>query len=311
MAIKNFSFFIILVVVVVVDCAPKRPKKGEPPVLHTVYDQQQKGDYNIQLHLKDFQIIAVLGDDVSLGDYDYTYDYSDFTVKPSSSKPTEAPSTASPSVTISSSSIPPSTASQPNSPISIVSHTEESSSKPDEKPNVELNLGGSSEQPLSSNESSEKPISTEEPVSTIKPIVAENSTFSAIPVSTELTLVNSSPVVENAISNSSTTQKTAKLDDSPGKIKVQIIETPIRMSVVPGEDVEQNETLPQGEILQLRRCATGFTRDKRGRCRRVRRPANLQQSIPFGFSRFASNLATRLRQTSEDSSISSSESKED
>ncbi|XP_072388347.1 uncharacterized protein [Diabrotica undecimpunctata] len=310
MATKNLLFFIILVVVVVVDCAPKRPKKGEP-VLHTVYDQQQKGDYNIQLHLKDFQIIAVLGDDVSLGDYDYTYDYSDFTVKPSSQKPTEAPLTASPSVITSSSSIPPSTISPSYSPISNVSPTEESSSKPDEKPNVELNPSDSSQQPLLSNESSEKPVSTQEPTSSIKPIDTENSTFSAIPVSTELTLLNSSPIIENAISNSSTTLKSGKLDDSPGKIKVQIIETPVRMSVVPGEDVDQNETLPQGEILQLRRCATGFTRDKRGRCRRVRRPANLQQSIPFGFSRFASNLATRFRQTSEESSISSSESKED
>lgn len=29
----------------------------------TTYDQKQTGDYNIQLHLKDFQIVALLGDD--------------------------------------------------------------------------------------------------------------------------------------------------------------------------------------------------------------------------------------------------------
>lgn len=29
----------------------------------TTYDQKQTGDYNIQLHLKDFQIVALIGDD--------------------------------------------------------------------------------------------------------------------------------------------------------------------------------------------------------------------------------------------------------
>lgn len=29
----------------------------------TTYDQKQTGDYNIQLHLKDFQIVALLGED--------------------------------------------------------------------------------------------------------------------------------------------------------------------------------------------------------------------------------------------------------
>lgn len=44
----------------VANCAPKSRDKNLP---QTVYDQKQTGDYNIQLHLKDFQIIALLADD--------------------------------------------------------------------------------------------------------------------------------------------------------------------------------------------------------------------------------------------------------
>lgn len=41
-----------------------RSNKYKPPN----YDQKQTGDYNVQLHLKDFHIVAVLGDD-SWGSY--------------------------------------------------------------------------------------------------------------------------------------------------------------------------------------------------------------------------------------------------
>ncbi|XP_023289873.1 cell wall protein DAN4 [Orussus abietinus] len=62
------------------------------------YDQRQHGDVNVQVHLKDVQIVALVDSEL-LGDYtdyDYFYDYADFTVKPgkpSSTKPT--PSTSS------------------------------------------------------------------------------------------------------------------------------------------------------------------------------------------------------------------------
>lgn len=48
--IVNFVF------VGLVSCAPKSDR-------FTTYDQKQTGDYNIQLHLKDFQIVALLGED--------------------------------------------------------------------------------------------------------------------------------------------------------------------------------------------------------------------------------------------------------
>lgn len=37
------------------------PSKAAPPAAQ--YDQKQTGDYNIHLHLQDFQIIALLGGD--------------------------------------------------------------------------------------------------------------------------------------------------------------------------------------------------------------------------------------------------------
>lgn len=46
-----------------ISAAPRSGSKFKSAAPHTVYDQKQTGDYNIQLHLKDFQIIALLGDD--------------------------------------------------------------------------------------------------------------------------------------------------------------------------------------------------------------------------------------------------------
>lgn len=45
-------------------CSAPSSKNASP---HTVFDQKQTGDYNIQLHLKDFQIIALLAGDSGLG----------------------------------------------------------------------------------------------------------------------------------------------------------------------------------------------------------------------------------------------------
>lgn len=46
------------VVVALVSGAPKSRNDK-----FTTYDQKQTGDYNIQLHLKDFQIVALLSED--------------------------------------------------------------------------------------------------------------------------------------------------------------------------------------------------------------------------------------------------------
>ncbi|XP_041977015.1 uncharacterized protein LOC121731589 [Aricia agestis] len=47
------------------------------------FDQRQNGDFNVQVDVKDVQIIAVLtGDKEEYVDYDYAYDYSQLTIKP-------------------------------------------------------------------------------------------------------------------------------------------------------------------------------------------------------------------------------------
>ncbi|XP_033327974.1 uncharacterized protein LOC117221269 [Megalopta genalis] len=68
------------------------------------YDQRQTGELNVQVHWKDLQIIALLDKELldDYTEYDYFYDYADFTVKPTSSQPTKPPETstaASPSET--------------------------------------------------------------------------------------------------------------------------------------------------------------------------------------------------------------------
>ncbi|XP_050305037.1 uncharacterized protein LOC126742428 [Anthonomus grandis grandis] len=251
--------------------------KDERPQL--VYDQKQTGDYNIQLHLKDFQIIALLGDD-GLGDYEYDYDYSDFTIKPSG--PTTSTSTTSkPSSTTTQGS----TTRSSSSPSSVASTT--SPAKPSMVPNLQ-------------------PDSLEivllEP--TKKPI--ENATFKK-PLEESLNIQGGS--TEESSSSSSSTPSILSLrlsspkPDSLDKIKVQIVEGPgpslgnnlLPLGIVPGEDVQSDSgEVLQGEIASYRKCASGFSRDKKGRCRRLRKPAVASQ-LPFGFGRIASNLATRLR----------------
>ncbi|CAG9864045.1 unnamed protein product [Phyllotreta striolata] len=252
------------------DAAPKKGKKGESPT-QTYFDQKQTGDYNIQLHLKDFQIIALVGDDsASLGDYDYSYDYSDFTIKPATQKPT----TSTPSTPIT-----PVISSSPTTPT-----TTTIPSKPPQHP-----------YPFVSTDNSSQP--------------TNNSTQS-----TSLLDASKPPISDPSSSTTSSAESSTKPAEefsSPDRIKVQIIETPVRTGVVPGEDIAEQNEAPHGDILQIKRCAQGFTRDKRGRCRRVRRPGSVQPHLPYGFGRITSNLASRFREASDENSASSSESKED
>ncbi|XP_072745874.1 uncharacterized protein [Anoplolepis gracilipes] len=61
------------------------------PIRTATYDQKQTGDLNVQIALKDLRIVALhnseLLDDYT--DYDYFYDYADFTIKPEGVKPDE------------------------------------------------------------------------------------------------------------------------------------------------------------------------------------------------------------------------------
>ncbi|XP_011644420.1 uncharacterized protein LOC105431723 [Pogonomyrmex barbatus] len=64
------------------------------PPARAVYDQRQSGDLNVQIELKDLQVLAMLNSDFlnDYTDYDYFYDYSDFTIKPGN-KPTTSSAT--------------------------------------------------------------------------------------------------------------------------------------------------------------------------------------------------------------------------
>ncbi|XP_076166397.1 uncharacterized protein LOC143146203 isoform X2 [Ptiloglossa arizonensis] len=65
--------------------------------LPTSYDQRQTGDLNVQVHLKDVQVLALLDTELldDYTEYDYFYDYADFTVKPIVKPTTSSASTES------------------------------------------------------------------------------------------------------------------------------------------------------------------------------------------------------------------------
>ncbi|CAL7949576.1 unnamed protein product [Xylocopa violacea] len=60
----------------------------------TTYDQRQTGELNVQVHLKDVQVLALLDTELldDYTEYDYFYDYADFTLKPID-KPTTSTTT--------------------------------------------------------------------------------------------------------------------------------------------------------------------------------------------------------------------------
>ncbi|XP_014478313.1 PREDICTED: uncharacterized protein LOC106746321 [Dinoponera quadriceps] len=60
-----------------------------------VYDQKQTGDLNVQIELKNVHVVALLDSEIleDYTDYDYFYDYADFTIKPSE-RPTSSSTSA-------------------------------------------------------------------------------------------------------------------------------------------------------------------------------------------------------------------------
>ncbi|KYN29257.1 PREDICTED: uncharacterized protein LOC108766221 [Trachymyrmex cornetzi] len=73
-----------------------------PPALaKAVYDQRQTGDVNVQIDLKDLQVIALVNSELldDYTDYDYLYDYADFTIKPPGNRPIASSTTEKNDVT--------------------------------------------------------------------------------------------------------------------------------------------------------------------------------------------------------------------
>ncbi|VEN60996.1 unnamed protein product, partial [Callosobruchus maculatus] len=243
--------------------APSKGGKAQKtPSAGTVFDQKQTGDYNIQLHLKDFQIIALLADDsAGFGDYDYAYDYSDFTVKPSTQKPStnaplippKPPSSTQPPIFVS--SPPPSSISSTQNPPKPISSASASPPKP------VILLEPSSESPLQVQINQSQPSITSEPSSKDPSQVSEDQHQS---VTEQSDLPKKEESTLNDLQSKPATQRTSdEVNFGPGKIKVQIIETPVAdqaASVVPGEDEQQpaesdgtNESAPQGEMVQIKK----------------------------------------------------------
>lgn len=81
-------------------------------------------------------------------------------------------------------------------------------------------------------------------------------------------------VTEKSESEQNSTSISASTS-SPDKIKVQIIEEP--NPIVPSDDMGTATVPALGEVLHYRKCASGYARDKRGRCRRVRKPGHHHQ----------------------------------
>nr|CAI5842601.1 unnamed protein product [Callosobruchus analis] len=273
-----------------VTAAPSKGGKAQKtPSAGTVFDQKQTGDYNIQLHLKDFQIIALLADDsAGFGDYDYAYDYSDFTVKPS----TQKPSTNAPLIPPKppSSTQPPILVSSP--PPSLISSTQNApkpvSSPPSSSPKPVISLEPSSESSFQIQINQSQPsIPSEAP--------SKNPSQTSEDQHQSVTEQSDSPKKEestlNEVQNRPATQRTSdEVNFGPGKIKVQIIETPVAdqaASAIPGEEEQQSgdsdgtsESTPQGEMVHIKKCAQGYARDKKGRCRRLRKPTRGQAIQP-------------------------------
>lgn len=82
--------------------------------LPTTYDQRQTGDLNVQVHLKDIQVLALLDSEVldDYTEYDYFYDYADFTLKPTGKPTTSTTESASPSSEVTDASETPDSSSQ-------------------------------------------------------------------------------------------------------------------------------------------------------------------------------------------------------
>lgn len=88
------------------------------------------------------------------------------------------------------------------------------------------------------------------------------------------------PIIEKDKESSTTEQITEttkkesiSADAIPGQIQVQVIHTPETYPNIS----EKKEKTEEAAKANDKKCTSGFSRDKRGRCRRVRRP---QSAMP-------------------------------
>lgn len=170
------------------------------------YDQRQTGDLNVEVNLKNVQILALLDSDLldDYTDYDYFYDYADFTIKPILTSTTASPSSDKPSDVASSS----------------VSETTEKTDATEAADTTSQNLTLNSK-PTSENTAEETGLSAATPVEQIEEVVT-NATADAEDSSDVKTRSNGSVVdATDNNANTSTTQRT-NLDELLGKPMPQL-----------------------------------------------------------------------------------------
>ncbi|KAK9732252.1 hypothetical protein QE152_g12959 [Popillia japonica] len=223
------------------------------------YDQKQTGDYNIRLHLKDFQIIALLSEE-ALNALSDDYEDLDYHI-PDEYLDVPLPTTQKQD--------------------SISSTTIEISTHPSIVERIKTTTGTT----LSTTTATSPPRRTvTSRVTTKKPEIITRTT----PSTTLSTLSTTITTIKQDISNKSFTDNPFREDAD----KIPVISTSV--TILPsGDDSGHAGSVSQvmlGEILQYKRCPDGYSRDKMGRCRKTRRP-----QLPFDITRFTSSLATRFK----------------
>ncbi|XP_044732207.1 uncharacterized protein LOC123295062 isoform X2 [Chrysoperla carnea] len=274
---------VIIVASICVTIAQARPKKhrydNNKPKKEE-YDQKQTGDYNIRLHLKDFQIIALLNDGLGdLGDYDYNYDYSELTIKPvlpvfttPSSVPTSSTTlaTSNPEKNSTLSNVTEQPTSTTNEPLDL---STTASTGPTENLNEQQNLNVTK---LENNSS--KPENSTQPDSDIiflhnntKPL--DNETLIAVQVLYEA--LNGNNLIKSAVpigfeSNKIPLAEKSELSNKENTTAIVIEDVTELPSL--SNQTTVSSSVDSNSLQKRRRCINGYRKDKLGRCRRLRRP---------------------------------------
>lgn len=281
------------------------------------YDQQQTGDLNVQVHLKDIQIVALL-DSSYLGeygvnfirdkytctvkhvgwqqtdfslfqDYDYAYDYSDFTIKPITPHATTA-KPAAPSTT-STTSVEPwhswPTISGPtsSSPAPNIAVGEANNATDDDRVTVESSSQLSTATKTGDKESEKVSAPSERPQVASSSVATPEASLKL-----RATIPESGSIADDKDDddNVDLTDESDKKDE-----KDEIVAVPA--SDQPQESVSLTELSPssvesavpeaiqaptdQPEAQPTRKCSTGYTRDQKGRCRRTHMRRRVPSSL--------------------------------
>ncbi|XP_077300572.1 uncharacterized protein LOC143921237 [Arctopsyche grandis] len=220
----------------------------------STYDQRQTGDYNIHISLKDIRIIALLSGGLGGSeDYDYNYDYSEMTIKPSPGETNKTKSTTTQST--------------------ITSNTTVDDSSTTTEKVVEITP------PNPQTTTSKSPTTSNSTVDNKNATIDSNNAT----IDNKNATIDSKNATEsntNGTESPNISKPTRKPDNQD--IPVQIVLTPVQIL----SDNAKPTTSPTTTAVPLTttakvkqaNCIEGFVKDRHGNCRqRVRKPQ--QQSL--------------------------------